>query len=201
MNPEDPRAVRTRQRVLDATVQLLAERGVEAMTMDAVASTAGISRSTLYRHWPERLPLLIAAVEHLGVQLRGTGAEGPESGGGLEQELQRVIGRLGAGLRSPRWGAIAGSLAVAAEHDEALAEVYREYVHDRRREVLSVLRRAQRSGELADSLDPEWAVSLLAGPIYYHRLVLHQPLDEQRVTEHVSRTVSLLRSASGTDER
>ncbi|PRW62362.1 TetR family transcriptional regulator [Actinopolyspora mortivallis] len=183
--------------MLEATVSLLAERGVEAMTMDAVASTAGVSRSTLYRHWPERLPLLIDAVEHLGIQLRDTSPETADSEGELEAELQRVIGQLGAGLRSPRWGAIAGSLAVASEHDETLAEVYRAYVHNRRQEVISVLRRAQRDGELADSIDLEWAVSLLAGPIYYHRLVLHQPLDEQQVTEHVEHTVALLRAEGG----
>ncbi len=195
MNRSDPRAVRTRQAVLDATVTLLAERGVEAMTMDAVASAAGISRSTLYRHWSDRLPLLVDAIEHLGEQINEESTEGSDGDHTLEAKLQRVMGSLGAGLRSPKWGPISGSLAAAAEHDAALAEVYRDYVLSRRERVVAVLRESQHHGELPGSLDLDWAVSLLAGPLYYHRLVLHQPLDEPAVAEHVRRTSVLLLAA------
>lgn len=196
MDRNDPRAVRTRHLVLEATVTLLAEQGVEATTMDAVARAAGISRSTLYRHWPERLPLLADAVEHLGERLNRSNLPEPTPDEGLEAALQRVIGALGAGLRSPEWGPIAGSLAGAAEHDPALAAVYRRYVANRRQSVVALLEEAQRRGQLPTSLDLDWVVSLLAGPLYYHRLVLHQPLTHEEVAAHVRQTLAVARSVA-----
>lgn len=194
MDRNDPRAVRTRQLALDATVRLLADRGVEATTMDAVAGAAGISRSTLYRHWPERLPLLVEAIEQLGERLNRSNMAEPTPNEGLEATLQRVIGALGAGLRSPEWGPISGSLAGAAEHDLALAAVYRRYVSSRRQSVVALLQDARRRGEFPDSLDLDWVVSLFAGPLYYHRLVLHQSLSSEEVTTHVRRTLALMLS-------
>jgi AcrR family transcriptional regulator len=91
----DPRAVRTRQRVLDATVRLLAEQGVQAANMEAIAAAAGTSRSTLYRHWPDRLPLLIDALEHLGSRFRQAPHEGPSSQEPLDVALQRIVGGIG----------------------------------------------------------------------------------------------------------
>lgn len=198
MDPSDPRAVRTRERVLDATVELLAERGVEATTMDAVACAAGISRSTLYRHWPERLPLIIDTIEHLGARIRRSAIDQPAPNEGLEAMLQHVIGALGAGLRSREWGAISGSLAAAAEHDEALAEVHRRYVVSRQQSVIAALQEAQRRGELASSLDLHWAVGLFAGPLYYQRLVLHEPFSEEQVATHVKQTLALMLSTGVT---
>jgi len=71
-------------------------------------------------------------------------------------------------------------------------------VASRRQHVVELLRRAQDRGELPDSLDAEWAVSLLVGPLYYHRLVLHQALSAEHVTDHVRQTMALLRAAAGT---
>lgn len=116
----------------------------------------------------------------------------PAPNEGLEATLQRVIGALGVGLRSPEWGAISGSLAAAAEHDQALAEVHRRYISGRRQSVVALLQEAQRRGEFPYSLDLDWAVGLLAGPLYYHRLVLHQPLSDEQVAAHVRRTLALM---------
>jgi AcrR family transcriptional regulator len=192
----DPRAVRTRQRVLDATVKLLAEHGVQAANMEAIAAAAGTSRSTLYRHWPDRLPLLIDAVEHLGSRFRQAPSEGPSVEEPLDVALQRIVGGIGDGLRSPDWGPIAGSLAAAAEHDPELAEVHSRYVAGRRQHVVALLQHAQTRGELPDSLDADWAVDLLVGPLYYHRLILHEALTAEHVKAHVRQTLTLLRSAA-----
>jgi hypothetical protein len=77
-----------------------------------------------------------------------------------------------------------------------LAEVHSRYVAGRRQHVAALLHRAQTRGELPDSLDADWAVSLLVGPLYYHRLVLHRALSAEHVTSHVRQTLTLLRSAA-----
>ncbi|MFD2398802.1 TetR/AcrR family transcriptional regulator [Prauserella oleivorans] len=62
---EDPRLARSRARLLDAATHLLAEGGIDAVTIDAVTRTAGIARATLYRHFGTGTELLAAAFERL----------------------------------------------------------------------------------------------------------------------------------------
>jgi AcrR family transcriptional regulator len=196
MDRNDPRAIRTHRAVLEATITLLAERGVDATTMDAIARAAGISRSTLYRHWPERLPLLRDALDHVNERFDRSHPAEPTPDETLETALQRIIGGLGAGLRSAEWGPIAAGLTAAAEHDRAFAALLRRHVSDRRQVVVDLLQDARDRGELRHGLPPEWVAGLLAGPLYYHRLVLHRPLDEDQVTAHVRGTLALLRSTA-----
>ena len=67
--PCDPRVARSRAAVLDATVDLLGEVGHGGTTVEAIAERSGVAKTTIYRHWPSRAPLLIDAfhcrVEHV----------------------------------------------------------------------------------------------------------------------------------------
>ena len=53
-NDEDPRKQRSRSRLLDAATTLLAEGGVDAVTIDAVTKLANVARATLYRPFRQR---------------------------------------------------------------------------------------------------------------------------------------------------
>lgn len=57
-NDEDPRKQRSRSRLLDAATTLLAEGGVDAVTIDAVTKLANVARATLYRHFDSGTELL-----------------------------------------------------------------------------------------------------------------------------------------------
>lgn len=59
----------TRGKALDATGRLLLERGYGAVSMDAVAATAGVARRTLYNLFPNKEALFVAAVERLWAEL------------------------------------------------------------------------------------------------------------------------------------
>src|ERR1700691_2822801 len=59
---EDPRVARTRSVVLGAAADLLAERGYAAFTMDALVARTGVSKTTMYKHWPSRTILIAATV-------------------------------------------------------------------------------------------------------------------------------------------
>ena len=59
--PDDPRLERTRQKVLEAALAELAEAGYGGFTVDSVALRSGVARSTIYRHWADRLNWLHVA--------------------------------------------------------------------------------------------------------------------------------------------
>jgi AcrR family transcriptional regulator len=56
---ENPRVRRTRDRMLAAARELLAETGPAGLTYSVLAERAGVTRQTLYRHWPARSALLV----------------------------------------------------------------------------------------------------------------------------------------------
>src|SRR5258708_38687601 len=53
------RSASAHQKVLDATVALVAERGVDATSMDAIARESGVSKATIYKHWADKDALLL----------------------------------------------------------------------------------------------------------------------------------------------
>ena len=61
---EDPRLAATRARALEAALDQLQEQGVLAVTHASVGARSGISRSTLYRHWPTLDELLDSTFRH-----------------------------------------------------------------------------------------------------------------------------------------
>jgi AcrR family transcriptional regulator len=52
MSPGDPRAIRSRTRIVAAARELLRGSGPESVTFAAVAERSGVGRATVYRHWP-----------------------------------------------------------------------------------------------------------------------------------------------------
>src|SRR5699024_7080906 len=63
--PKQDRSRQTRQRLLEATVRCLAERGWSAATVSVIAEEAGISRGALQHHFPTREALVVAALEYV----------------------------------------------------------------------------------------------------------------------------------------
>jgi AcrR family transcriptional regulator len=201
-NPHDERAVRSRRRILDATVQLVISEGVDAVTIQAAAEAAGVQRSTVYNHWADRLALIVDAIEDFAGDpveplVDGPGVDQPEPVPSALDAVRALVTGLGRSL-SGAWGSIASSLAAAAEHDEALADAHRAFVQNRRRDVERLLQAAVDQGALHHGLDVRWATSLLVGPVYYERLIMHRPMTDHDLALHIERTLALLDS-SGTD--
>lgn len=185
-NPADARAVRSRSRILDAAVGLMVEGGIDGVNVKAVAERADVQRSTVYNHWRERSDLILAAIEHLAE----TEAEvdGPErADDGLEQ-IATVVRRLGRNLGTD-WGAVAASLAAAAEHDEDLAEAHRTFVRGAREDLAELIAQQVEAGTLRADIDPAWAVRILVGPLYYERLVMHRHLTKTEIDAHIDATI------------
>jgi AcrR family transcriptional regulator len=63
--PQQDRSRATRQRLLDAAIDSLVERGWTYSTVAGVAQRAGVSRGAAQHHFPTREALITAAVEHV----------------------------------------------------------------------------------------------------------------------------------------
>lgn len=84
-HPGRPRDPQIERAILDASVALLDEGGLEAVTVSAVAKRAGVARATIYLRWPTREALL-------GAMARAAGGGFPyPMTGDLEQDLRRGV--------------------------------------------------------------------------------------------------------------
>ena len=167
----DPRIQRTRDIVLPATLSVLAHRGFADFTMEAVAEAAGVSKSTVYRHWPTRLALLRDALEGLN---RQPGAE--LQGGTARSRAERLLEHLASALSDSVLSSCIPALVEAAERHREVAEFLHGYSDRRRSALAAVIRKGIEEGELPAHLDPELAALALSGPIFYRRLMTASPL-------------------------
>ncbi|XAS77607.1 TetR/AcrR family transcriptional regulator [Dermatophilaceae bacterium Sec6.4] len=67
--PQPQRAAAMRGRLLEATVEVLVERGWSGTTTTVVSTRAGVSRGAQLHHFPSKRELVVAAVDHLGERL------------------------------------------------------------------------------------------------------------------------------------
>lgn len=108
-----------RQRLLEATVEVLVERGFSGTSTTLVSERAGVSRGAQLHHFPTKNDLVVAAVEHLterrGAELAETLATVPRGAG----RTRAVVRLLGDHFSSPVFAA-ALELWVAARTDPAL---------------------------------------------------------------------------------
>src|ERR1035438_8848570 len=172
----DPRVVRTRTAVLEAAIDLLAERGYSGFSVEGVVEATGIAKTTLYRHWPSRDDLLIAVIAELG----GTGPV-PDTGSAAPA-LQDFFPRRVQTAHSRQWERCMPALVEAAPRHPELAKMVADLTTQALGQIEDLLRRGVERGELRPDFDPQTAASALMGSIVLRRLLLHEAPTAQRVS-------------------
>jgi AcrR family transcriptional regulator len=170
-----PRSVRAHDAVLAAARELLAEGGLPAATTDAISKRSGVSKATIYNHWPSRIAL---AAEAFGLQM----AEAiplPDTGsaaGDLTEQVRRVSDFYASGA-----GTVFAQLLAASQTDPHGAEYFRDFFLAGRRETSRVLwQRALDRGEARPGIDTDTAADLLFGGLIYRLMSGHVPLTRER---------------------
>ena len=183
-----PRVERSKAAILKATVDLLVEAGVGGLTIDAVACRARVGKATVYRHWEGRGPLIIEAVTSVV-----TSSAPPADTGTLRGDLLACYERMLSACSQPPLSAILPSMVSAAERDPELRRLFETFTAQRRAPTVDAIVRARERGEVRADLDLDLACDLMAAPVFYKRLILHDPPDLAYVERLVDLVVAALR--------
>jgi TetR/AcrR family transcriptional regulator of autoinduction and epiphytic fitness len=172
----DPRIERSRQVILRAALSELGEAGYGAFTIESVAARAAVAKSTIYRHWSDKISLIAdafeAAHEHAAPSVEGlTSREG----------LQCLLGHVAEVVVDSVFSSCIPALIEGAERDPRLREFRHRYSALRRQSLAALIARGVAEGEFRAAVDPELAAQALLGPIFYQRLMTSEPLDPSRV--------------------
>jgi AcrR family transcriptional regulator len=193
-NPDPARRnEKSRRAVLTATFDLLQEMSYPRLTIEAIATRAGVGKQTIYRWWPSKAAVLFDAFLLLSEGDEGTPPELPDTGD-LRADLVLVLRATVAELNEPRLAEPMRALATEIAHDPALAAAYHDRLDGPLREAKQLrLRSAQRSGELAEDLDLDVAVDLLWGPVLSRWLQRSGPLTNEWVERLVDTALGGMR--------
>jgi AcrR family transcriptional regulator len=185
--PGRPREQRVTGAALEAVLDLVVEHGIDGVTMDAVAARAGVSKPALYRRWPTKQDLLIAAAE------TRIGELSVPDLGDFRDELRLILTtRLHAYLQPGINRLMAGMIGAAADEGAGHGG-YGRYTERIMRETRRVLERGIERGQVRADIDVRAATSLVAAPLVFRLLVEPDRPDEgfvEQIVDLVARAVS-----------
>ena len=187
-----PRSEKAHKAVLDAAAELLLARGLSAVSMDAVAERAGVSKATIYRWWPTKETLALDAL----FTEWAAASPYPRDTGTLRGDLLALL-RPWARLASSRpYGRVIAALLTEVQTDPVFAAEYRNrVVEPRRDQARAIFRRATERGEIPAGTKIEVALDLLYGPLYHRLLHGHAPLNDRFTQDVIDMALSGIQPA------
>ncbi len=166
----DPRIARSRQIILAAALQELGDSGYGGFAIESVAARAGVGKSTIYRHWPERLSLIADAFAHLHE------SGGPDLAYGTPREkLMRILAHVADVLIDSPFSTCLPAMIDAAERDPALRRFHHRFQMEARKPTVALIALGIASGDFPADRDPELTAQALLGAIFFRRLMTDTP--------------------------
>ncbi|MGR6029951.1 TetR/AcrR family transcriptional regulator [Rhodococcus erythropolis] len=186
--PSGARSDAAHEKALRSAVCLLKIGGMKAATIDAISEQSGVSKVTLYRHWPSRQAI---AAEAFGV-LMARHLTFPETDS-AQADLNDYLDDIGKFYRGPL-GSIFVELVGACANDATTAAYFRTFFLDeRRRGFADLIQRCVESEYFRDDIDTEQAIDLFFGPLVYRMLVGHASIDDRALHSIIDHAIRGLR--------
>jgi AcrR family transcriptional regulator len=163
-----PRSALAHKKVVDAAVQLFSERGIDATSMDAIAGASGVSKATIYKHWPDKDSLCLEVMGYL----HGLDEEPPVfDSGDFRADLIAQLQYQPAADRQALRDKMTPHMIAYASRNRMLGAAWRARVVEPARVALAnILKRGEKRGTLRRGIDPEIGIALLLGPMIYRHL-------------------------------
>ena len=166
--PRDPELDRA---ILEATIDVLETDGYHNLSIDAVAARAKVGKTTIYRRWPSKAPLVVDALAHLKAS---TSSDIPDDLS-TREALVRIMSDLVR--KSSSAEQLLAGLVDEMARDPELAETVRTgIVAPRRKVIFAALERGIERGEIRPDVDVEVIADLLGGPVVIRRLLTGRPV-------------------------
>jgi AcrR family transcriptional regulator len=152
----------------------LAQCGYGRLSIEAVARRAAVGKPAIYRRWRSKQDMAVALIS----EVAWAHLDMPDTGS-LEGDVIAFLRAEYAVLTDPLAKAIIPDLLSEANHNPALEAALLLAVRDpRRTRAAAIIRRAIDRGEVADTLNPDLALDVLAGPLCWRLAVVRQPLGD-----------------------
>jgi AcrR family transcriptional regulator len=161
--PGRPRSAQADHAILRATLELVAQDGIQGMSLEGVAARAGVSKTTIYRRWPNKDALILDALRQ---------SKPPAltfDTGNFLADIRHYLSSLRALLDDPLMQRLSlrliGELSGRPEWTEGY---YRGTMRPNLAALEGMIERARARGELRADADTTLVLEILGGPLFYH---------------------------------
>ncbi|WP_019972363.1 TetR/AcrR family transcriptional regulator [Mycobacterium sp. 141] len=169
--------------LLAVTLRLLQEHGYERLTVDAVAATARASKATVYRRWPSKGELVLAAFIE-GIRQVAV----PPETGSLRGDLLRV-GQVIC-EQAHQHGTTIRAVLVEVSRDAALSDAMQHQFLDPRKAMLElILRKAVERGEISEAAISDELWDLMPGYLIFRSIIPNRPPTAETVRALVDEVI------------
>jgi AcrR family transcriptional regulator len=158
--------------ILRAAVEELADVGYGRVTVEAIAARAGVGKSTIYRHWPDKLALIADAFETFHEQMVPDLGDLP-----VRDAVALLLRHVAEVVVDSTFSRCIPALIEGAERDPRVRAFHHRYAAERRQAIIDLIARGIRAGEINRGTDPELATTTLLGAIFYRRLMTSKPFN------------------------
>ncbi|MFG3350101.1 TetR/AcrR family transcriptional regulator [Streptomyces sp. NPDC048018] len=151
-----------------AVFEELAAVGFARMSIEGIARRAGVGKTAVYRRWKSKLALVLDLVGAVALQ----GLPAPATGS-LHGDVRALLEVASHALRHPVASQVIPDLLVEAVRHPEIADTLKAALLDPQKGVVAqVVRAAVERGELPAGADPDRAVDLVIGPLYWRLVVV-----------------------------
>ena len=173
----DLRYARSREAVFTAVCSVLVAEGMSGLTADRLAEESGVSRSTIYRNWPDLAALTCEVFDELMHSESEPVSQDPV------RALHEYLSDYARRLNDPTYCAVLIALIEGSARDEAFAAVRRRTFSHTRSRAAAIIRRGRAQGVFAAGLSVKQGVEDAAAPFLFQRMVAQTPITGRQVDD------------------
>ncbi|MBD0747682.1 TetR family transcriptional regulator [Streptomyces sp. CBMA152] len=171
-----------------AVFEELAAVGFARMSIEGIARRAGVGKTAVYRRWKSKLSLVLDLVSAFAAQ----GLPVPHTGS-LYGDIRALLAVASLALRHPVASQVIPDLLVESVRHPEIADAIKEALLDGQKGVAAVVvREAVERGELPEGADPDRALDLIVGPLYWRLVVVRGDLPKGYLDDLAKSAVAAL---------
>jgi AcrR family transcriptional regulator len=180
-----PRSAAADEAILAATIQELITDGFDELTIERVATRAGVGKATIYRRWSSKMELVVDAVGSLKPP-----PVHPDTGS-VRDDLVELLSFRSDAVSEPDQGRLLAGLCMELQRNDEIGDLYRgRFVTPRRQVMREILERSIERGEIRADIDPALVIDLLVAPLFYRRIVGDGDTDREAVARIVDQVLA-----------
>lgn len=174
-----PRSEQSKEAILNTTWKLLQAGTVKDLSIEAIAREAGVGKTTIYRWWSSKAAVIVDAfMAQVEPEIPTTEVESAIVA--LKEQITLLI----KAFTGDNGRIVAEIIAEGQASSEALKSFRDRFILPRREAASSLIEKGIKLGEFDESLNPELALDVLYGSLYYRLMVGHLPIDDD-FAEHL----------------
>ncbi|BCJ43995.1 TetR family transcriptional regulator [Actinoplanes ianthinogenes] len=160
--------------IRNAVMSELAEVGYGRLSIEAVARRAGVGKTAIYRRWSNKLEMVLEII----TEVAGRKVPLPDTGS-FSGDLDLLMMIVSKALQHRVASQIIPDLMAEAARNPQIAETLQRVLRTHQQSVgEKLVGQAIARGELPEDTDPEVAVDLILGPLYWRLAVSRQPMSD-----------------------